>query len=1339
MLGKRNSGGGVRLVKRVVHDVGESISRTARMGSGQANPNVTIRTAKNRSELERLRRHGAAVVSASEANSLTAPGLGTLTREVRGVAGGFAKSPKGATLGTIRGVRDMIIGAPAGLVKTVVDPKGTVRAIGGDYKRRYGGINKPGGVQRLAERVSKEGAAPEIADALAIGIPAGKAADLAGGALARRGALGGRLREITSAPRPRMRTSGGPAAEQARSRGLVGSVRQHRRDTRAKRTIARTVDKADERARREAVRDTEGAPKGTQPLTDARRPKGAVDAVVREAHKKGDVVPTRFGGRQISHRKLAKRQRQAYAREKGRSLGEQRHEQRTEISRGSARVLAGLNRKERRAFKTAMQVGNPESPAAFARAVRSRIDLITAARRAGEDVGTELDELPALRRMLEDPAGHFTPRLQRAVQIETERGARLAEADLRMGAGPTDRALRAQDRRLAPQAQLLDVVREGTPIREAERNQRRATRSAKAGRRRAGRRLERAERKTQRERGRAEILVGQATRRDQASIDRAERAVAIHERAAANHRRRAERARQDGTRDGHNRKADAAEERADRAQARADKLRKELDTKPRPTLGRLSRAMQNESLARVRREKAGARVGESKQAQRELAAARRRGEELDPRNAEPMPSFRGRVQATARSRGLGEPGYFPSRKRERVRFSPFTIGGARRIKPDKRYRGRLFAAGREANGTTEYQQALAQNIKGAHNWGLISRTIGEHSIRGLTGVRYGEAVDRAARQGIDLESVRFVDMDAFEARMRSSATEGGSVHEGVDPIEKDLHDALQSSMVNPAEGGHLEAGAGRFVALPKAVADELLADTKPSGVFGRSLDILKGKQARILLGLSPAWLQFQVGANALQTALATKALPHEWIIANVKWWRSLSPAQKKAVESFSGIGAFHDSIDNPRLGAAAQGGMVNGYRAFKAHPFWHAPRKPLRGASISQLNPLDALFRLDNAQNNFFRRAVLYNKLKRQAYERMGKNMSVMMHAQDKLLGAAPKDAKAIIDSLVNNRAELEKGAEAVRDFLGDYTTKTAKERRWLDRNIMFYGYLRFSLKFAFYTMPVKHPVMTAIIAQLGRLNTEEVRKLLGGDELPYSLGKLMFAKDGKIKSVDLSRANPALNALVGTLATRAGEKGVIRSTLQGALQVLPPMFVTAIDVAMAKSSFKDKPLKVDSESTARPNKQGQAITDRQALEYVLAQTARLAAPYRVLERRAADNRPMSDNSLLFKAGPIGGQKYTAYRDPAIRADVKRAQGDATPGEIVMQQLLPLIPRPDRSADVARRIRRARGQASPAKVRPQDAAAAEEAQRLLDTYSGAAASSAPDANELQRLVDTYGG
>jgi hypothetical protein len=187
-----------------------------------------------------------------------------------------------------------------------------------------------------------------------------------------------------------------------------------------------------------------------------------------------------------------------------------------------------------------------------------------------------------------------------------------------------------------------------------------------------------------------------------------------------------------------------------------------------------------------------------------------------------------------------------------------------------------------------------------------------------------------------------------------------------------------------------------------------------------------------------------------------------------------------------------------------------------------------------------------------------------------------------------------MIRSLVHDRAALEKGAEAVNDFLGDYMTYTSKERRTLSRNIMFYGYLRFSLKFTFYTMPVKHPVMTSIIGQLGGINAREVRELLGGDELPWALGKLYWTKDNKLKEIDLSRANPFMNAIT---QAKIPEKGVVRGLLQSAVGFLPPMLGTAANIAFAKSLYKDRAYKVNGESSARPNKDGAAITDGDALQ----------------------------------------------------------------------------------------------------------------------------------------------
>jgi hypothetical protein len=61
--------------------------------------------------------------------------------------------------------------------------------------------------------------------------------------------------------------------------------------------------------------------------------------------------------------------------------------------------------------------------------------------------------------------------------------------------------------------------------------------------------------------------------------------------------------------------------------------------------------------------------------------------------AEPIEAFHARVRGRAKELGLEEPGYHPSRKRTERRFAPFTIGGARRAKPDRKYEGRCSRPG----------------------------------------------------------------------------------------------------------------------------------------------------------------------------------------------------------------------------------------------------------------------------------------------------------------------------------------------------------------------------------------------------------------------------------------------------------------------------------------------------------------------------------------------------------------------------------------------------------------------------------------------------------------------
>jgi hypothetical protein len=80
----------------------------------------------------------------------------------------------------------------------------------------------------------------------------------------------------------------------------------------------------------------------------------------------------------------------------------------------------------------------------------------------------------------------------------------------------------------------------------------------------------------------------------------------------------------------------------------------------------------------------------------------------------------------------------------------------------------------------------------------------------------------------------------------------------------------------------------------------------------------------------------------------------------------------------------------------------------------------------------------------------------------------------------------------------------------------TPAERFLLQRNVMFYGYLRFSLRFAFYTMPVGHPIMSNILGNVGRMGAQEIKDLFGvpsNYSLPTSCSRRRTSATGRTRS----------------------------------------------------------------------------------------------------------------------------------------------------------------------------------------------------------------------------------
>lgn len=659
-------------------------------------------------------------------------------------------------------------------------------------------------------------------------------------------------------------------------------------------------------------------------------------------------------------------------------------------------------------------------------------------------------------------------------------------------------------------------------------------------------------------------------------------------------------------------------------------------------------------------------------------------------------AFYSRVKERAKEDGITDPRYFPSQKRPMQRFSDYAVGGSRAARGDKAYTGALFRTGREDVTGQPLLDAMARNVKRKFNWTHVASTFDEHAFAWSRGKTLNQIKDELDERGIDPTSVglwspgKFRDNRTIHDKTEDDLDTGMGEDPGLEGMAKAVDD---SGFVGEEIAGRASNDKG-YVVVPRGVYDEIHADTRPSGALGRSIDVLKGKQSRILLGtLNLPWLQFQMASNALLTGLA-KTGPIDLVKAQV-WWKRLDPEVKKAVEPWVGVGPFQMDVQQTRMGAAANNRMVNAYRAWKQTPF---------ARRASRLNPLDAMFRIDNAQNNAFRRAVLYSQVKRDAYRRMGQNSGKAFEVQGRLTNAFKLGPEKQIETLLKDRRSMERHAQYVNDWLGDYVTYTAKERRWLARNIIFYGFLRYSLTMALYTLPVKHPVVTAIAANLSQLQSEEVRTLLGGDELPFAFGKFYWEDDGTLKEVDLARMNPATNTLMETLTMDTGGNPAFLP--RRLLNLLPPAYVTALDLAYGKSAFSGRPLKVKGETNYDANNRKDPLELEELGRIAAERGLRLFYPYRLAETLAFDGAPMGDDTLLWD------QRPTEYKDEEIKRGIRETERYNEENVNLLNEVIPFVPRKSRDRATARSVRE-RNREAKGETKPKPKSYADEAREFL--------------------------
>lgn len=647
--------------------------------------------------------------------------------------------------------------------------------------------------------------------------------------------------------------------------------------------------------------------------------------------------------------------------------------------------------------------------------------------------------------------------------------------------------------------------------------------------------------------------------------------------------------------------------------------------------------------------------------------------------------FAARVASAIEAKGLREPLYFRSeRYADDPAFGNYTVGGLNRTREDQLYRGDNLRIGLQDTGISTYLNGLAKNIKAKWNARLVDELLEEHTLAKYndTGARsLREIRDALARDGINPQAVAFWNPGIYAERLRALKDDDL----GVDLIE--AADAPENlSALRAATDTVGAADTAGWKVLPAAVMRELEHEMTPSGPAGRAYDIAKGWASKmILLTGNVPWLGAQVVQNALGGLAATGgriALPHNWAGA-WKRWHSLSDDERAEIGGFLGLDATAADIAPRRMGGAG-GTVTQSWRALHDWGGWHRGLARGRGPSIADFNPVQAMARLDRTQNNAARVLVWHTLQKKAEYKGVVESSGRLYATQQAIMRRLEKpDGERL---LLTDKKLLEKHADQVIKFLGDFASLTAFERKFLGRAIMFYPFVRFSVRLATYTLPIEHPLVTGIVMEIARQEAEDREAMFGAGSLRYTGGKV-YLGDGK--AVDLTKLNPLGNAIFGSLS---------ENRPAALLGILPPyagmLFNQASDsdyFSGAKQFYQGDPSKAYAQGVSQlPLVNGTRA--RIAAQDVLG----LSAAYRLLRDNeinpAEGFRHDPDlegyqgaDSLIFAPAPVEfGAKDPSDVQKAKAAAAKRNELTRESNDGIIRALIPFLPENENDAVRAR-------------------------------------------------------
>lgn len=629
-----------------------------------------------------------------------------------------------------------------------------------------------------------------------------------------------------------------------------------------------------------------------------------------------------------------------------------------------------------------------------------------------------------------------------------------------------------------------------------------------------------------------------------------------------------------------------------------------------------------------------------------------------------------------RERGLDPDltSYFKNMEFSERGFKNYAMGGRRAVADDRTYSGELLKTGRSVSDARIVTDSAAGNLKRKYNWNQVAQWA-ERSVAPWSKDYKGKLrdLDREARsRGLRPGSYVFVDLrKIYAARDRGQlkadldvdspmlrSTEISDVlrdpNNVIDPTRSDIRNLIETDPQAFNTTG--------WSIVSKADYDELVARTTPSGKAGRIIDMARGAASRWLL-LNLPWLVFQTSSNSILSALAG-VTPND-IRRAAKFFKELPPEERRALEATFGVKGWYD--ERPRGGAAFDNRYAHMIAAWKKTEHYR------RWREYGVPGWMEVFSRLDNMQNNAFRRALFYKTAKSEAFTRMNDATGRIYGAMPRLEGALSKGShEEVMRAIVKERESVEQLGRAVDDWLGDWTSFTAAERKWMVRIPLFYGFIRFSTRLAFYTMPLNHPVLSSILLKLGDLSRKELEAIFakeGGEPPPWEYGNFYTYNDatGESKRFTLSRVVPFFNLLQVTNQP----EDVLNPQVADLLGLVNPLFLVAFQQASMKNSAGREMYDLKNKDGSDPG-----VFDVRRFRLLVAQLLGYNWYARTLEktgipglREPFRGKQQADSSILFPRPKVYKRDEERMRNERIIAQ----QRGAGAGSAVKERFAPFV------------------------------------------------------------------